>query len=49
MEIYVWVLVWSNIARRQERIINYATERVQIFSYQTNNIFITYALKSQKA
>jgi len=44
MEIYVWVLVQSNIARRQERNINYATERALIFSYQTNNIFITYAL-----
>jgi len=44
MEIYVRVLVRSNIARRQERNINYAPELVQIFSYPTNNVFITYAL-----
>ena len=30
MEIYVRVLVRSNIARRQERNINYAPERVGI-------------------
>ena len=49
MEIYVRVLVRSNIARRQERNINYAQERVHIFPYPTNNLFITYALLSQKA
>ena len=49
MEIYVLVLVRSNIARRQERNINYAPERVHIFPYPTNNLFITYALLSQKA
>jgi len=49
MEIHVRVLVRSNIARRQERNIYYAPERVHIFPYPTNNIFITYALLSQKA
>jgi len=49
MEIYVRVLVRSNIARRQERNINYAPVRVHIFPYPTNNLFITYALLSQKA
>ena len=51
MEIYVRVLVRSNIARRQERNINYAPERerITIFPYPTNNLFITYALLSQKA
>ena len=51
MEIYVRVLVRSNNARRQERNINYmyAPERVHIFPYPTNNLFITYALLSQKA
>jgi len=44
---YVPVLVRSNIARRQERNINYAL--VHIFSYPTNNLFITYALPPQKA
>jgi len=44
MEIYVRVLVRSNIARRQERNINYAPERVHTFPYPTNNRFITYAL-----
>jgi len=48
MEIYVWVLVQSNFARRQERNINYAPERVHIFPYPTNNLFITYALLSQR-
>ena len=43
MEIYVRVLVRSNIAQRQ------APERVHIFPYPTNNLFITYALLSQKA
>jgi len=33
MEIYVRVLVRSNIARRQESNINYTPERVYIFSY----------------
>ena len=46
MEIYVRVLVRSNFARRQERNINYAPERVRIFPYPTNNRFITYALLS---
>ena len=49
MAIYVRVLVRSNIARRQERNTNYAPERVHIFPYPTNNLFITYALLSQKA
>jgi len=49
MEIYVRVLVWSNIARRQERNINYAQERVHICPYLTKNLFITYALLSQKS
>ena len=49
MEIYVRVLVRSNITRRQERTINYAPERVHIFPYQTNNLFITHASLSQKA
>jgi len=42
MEIYVRVLVRSNIARRQERNINYAPERVHIhvFTYLTNNLFL---------
>jgi len=48
MEIYVRVLVRSNIARRQENI-NYAPERVHIFPYPTHNLFITYAFLSQKA
>ena len=48
MEIYVRVLVRRNIARRQEHNINYAPERVHIFPYPTNNLFITYALLSQK-
>ena len=48
MEIYVRVLVRGNIARRQERNINYAPERVHILPYPTNNLFITYALLSQK-
>ena len=48
MEIYVRVLVRSNIARRQGRNINYAPERVHIFPYATNNLFITYALLSKK-
>ena len=48
MEIYVRVLVRSNIARGQERNINYAPERVHIFPYPTNNLFITYALLSYK-
>ena len=43
MEIYVLALGRSNIARRQERNINYAPERVHIFPYPTNNLFITYA------
>jgi len=49
MEIYVRVLVRSNITRRQERNIKYAPERVHIFPYSTNNLFIAYALLSQKA
>ena len=49
MEIYVRVLVRSNISRRQERNINYAPEGVHIFPYPTNNLFITYALLSQKS
>jgi len=49
MEIYVRVLVRGKNARRQERNINYAPERVHIFPYPTNNLFITYALLSQKA
>jgi len=49
MEIYVRVLVRSNIERHKERNINYAPERVHIFPYPTNNLFITYALLSQKA
>jgi len=48
MEIYVLVLVRSNIARRQERNINYAPERVHTFPFPTNNLFITYALLSKK-
>jgi len=46
MEIYVRVLVRCNIARRQERDINYAPERVHIFPYLTNNIFIRRRKKS---
>jgi len=49
MEIYVRVLMRSNIARRQEHNITYAPERVHIFPYPTNNLLITYALLSQKA
>jgi len=49
MEIYLRVLVRSYIVRRQERNINYAPERVHIFPYPTNNLFITYALLTQKA
>jgi len=49
MEIYVRVIVLSNIARRQERNINYVPERVHMFPYLTNNFFITYALLSRKA
>jgi len=45
---YVRVLVRSNIARSQERNINYAPELVHILPYLTNNLFITYALLSQK-
>jgi len=43
MEIYMYVrvLVRRNIARRQERNINYAPERVHIFPYPTNNLFIS--------
>jgi len=48
MEIYGRVLVRSNIARRQERNINYAPERVHISPYPTNNLLITYASLSQK-
>jgi len=48
IDVYVRVLVPSNSARRQERNINYAPERVNIFPYLTNNLFITYALQSQK-
>ena len=44
MKIYVRDLVRSYIARRQERNINYAPERVHTFPYPTNNRFITYAL-----
>ena len=44
MEIYVRVVVRSNIARRHERNINDAPERVHIFPYPTNTLFITYAL-----
>jgi len=44
----VRVLVSSYYARRQERIVNYAPDRVHIFQYQTNNLFITYALQLQK-
>jgi len=40
MEICVRVLVRSNIARRQERNINYAPEREHIFPYPTNNILL---------
>ena len=40
MEIYVRVLVRSNIARRQEGNINYAPERVHIFPYPTNNLLL---------
>ena len=49
MEKYVRGLMRSNIARRQERNINYAPEGVHIFPYPTNNLFITYTLLSQKA
>ena len=43
MEIYVGVLVRSNIARRQEsNITTHQNEYIIIFPYQTNNIFITY-------
>jgi len=45
MEIYVRVLVRSNIAQRQECNIYYAPERVDIFPYPTNNLFITYVLQ----
>jgi len=48
MEIYVQVLVRNNNVRHQEGNINYASERVHIFLYPTNNLFITYALLSQK-
>jgi len=42
-------MLWCNIARRQERKINYAQERVQyMFPYQIEILFITYALQSQK-
>jgi len=40
MEIYVRVLVRSNIARRHERNINYAPERVHIFSYPTITLLL---------
>ena len=49
MEIYVPVPVQSNIVRRQERTINYAPERVHIFPYPINNLYITYTLLSKKA
>ena len=49
MEIYVRVLVRSNIERRRERNINYAPERVYKCPYITNNLFITYALLSQNS
>ena len=42
--VYVRVLVWSDNARRQARNINYAPERVHIFPYLTNNLFVTYAI-----
>jgi len=49
MEIYGRVMVRSNVERRRDRNINYAPERVHKFPYLTNNLFITYALLSQKA
>jgi len=49
MKMYVQVLVRSNNARRQERNINYAPERVHLFPYPTNKLLNTYALLSQKA
>ena len=48
MEIYVRVLVRSNIAKQQKRNINYAPERVHTFLFQNNNFFITYGLHSFK-
>ena len=41
MEIYVRVLVRSNSARRQERNINVAPERVHIFPYPTVIVHVT--------
>jgi len=38
MEIYVRVMVRSNIARRQKRNINNAPERVHVFPYLTKNV-----------
>jgi len=39
MEIYVRVLVQSNIVRRQEHYINYAPELVHIIPYPTITLF----------
>ena len=39
-------MVRVDIARCQERSINYAPEWVTLFPYQTNKPFITHALQS---
>jgi len=48
IEIYVRVLVRSNSARRQERNFNYTPERLHIFPFQTNNLFVTYGITTKK-
>ena len=39
---------WCGVILRDVRSQDYAPERVHIFPYPTNNLFITYALLSQK-
>jgi len=50
MEINVKIPVRSNFARRPDRNINFAPERVHIFPYQTNNLLLHnyYAFQLQK-
>jgi len=43
----IYVRVRSNIARRQERNINYVPELEHIFPYPTNNPFITLLLHTR--
>ena len=40
MDINVQVPVRNNFARRRDRNINFAPERLHIFPYQTNNLLL---------